>query len=144
MSNIWLFYALGAALFGGLIPIFSKIGLKNLDTNTATAVRALVMAVFLIGVVVFQGKTNQLPIIFANHRALLFIVLSGIAGAISWLFYFLALKFGTVYQVAPLDRLSLVFAIVFAVILLGEKLNWTSGLGAIIMVIGAVLISLGK
>lgn len=143
MPHIWIVYALLAAVFGGLIPIFGKMGLKNIDTNTATTIRAVVMAIFLLGVIIIQGKASQLQVIFSNHKAMAFIVFSGVAGALSWLFYFLALKSGTVNQVAPIDRLSLVFAIVFALIIFGEKLNITSGAGVIIMVIGAMLIALG-
>lgn len=76
---------------------------------------------FLVGVVVAQGKLALVGDVIANKKALLFIVLSGVAGALSWLFYFVALKNGNVAQVAPIDKLSVVFAVVLAVILLGEK-----------------------
>ena len=143
MSYAWLIYALLSAVFAAMVAVFGKIGLKNIDANTATAIRAIIMAIFLVIVIAFQGKSNQIHAIFSNNKALLFIVLSGLAGAISWLFYFLALKRGTVCQVAPIDRLSIVFAILFALIFLGEKISLTQSAGILITIIGAILITLG-
>ncbi|NEY10500.1 EamA family transporter, partial [Yersinia pestis] len=85
--STWLIYALLSALSASLVAIFGKIGLQHLDANTATAVRAVVMALFLVGVVVVQGKFNLVGTVLADKKALLFIVLSGVAGALSWLFY---------------------------------------------------------
>lgn len=119
--STWLIYALLSALSASLVAIFGKIGLQHLDANTATAVRAVVMALFLVGVVVVQGKFNLVGTVLADKKALLFIVLSGVAGALSWLFYFMAIKNGTVSQVAPIDKLSVVFAVLLAFILFGEK-----------------------
>ena len=143
MSYLWLFYALLSAVFAALVAIFGKIGLKDLDTNTATAIRAIIMALFLVAVIIVQGKWNQVEVVLSNHKALLFIILSGLAGAVSWLFYFLALKKGSVSQIVPIDRLSIVFALVFALIFLGERINLTKGIGALIVLIGAVLVALG-
>lgn len=117
----WLLYALLSALCAALVALFGKIGLQQLDANTATAIRAVIMALFLVGVVVVQGKSSLFGTVLANHKAMLFIVLSGVAGALSWLFYFMALKSGSVAQVAPIDKLSVVFAVILAVLLLGEK-----------------------
>lgn len=143
MPSLWVLYALLSAFFGALIPIFAKVGLKNIDTNTATAIRATVMAIFLIGFILIQGKFSQFQIAFQNHKALLLIVLSGLAGALSWLFYFLALKSGTVCQVAPIDRLSLVFAVIFAFVFLGESINATVATGLVIIVIGTTIAIIG-
>ncbi len=101
------------------------------------------MAAFLVGVVVVQGKLSHLGAIFGSNKAVLFIVLSGVAGAVSWIFYFIALKLGKVSQVAPIDRLSMVFAMVLAAIFLGEKITPRIGLGAALMVAGAVIVTLG-
>lgn len=141
--NIWIVFALLSALFGALVPIFGKMGLSGIDSSTATAIRSVIMAIFLVGVISFQGKTDQLQHILSNNKAVLFIALSGIAGAISWLFYFLALKHGTVCQVVPLDRLSMAFAIIFALIFLGERLSLTTGAGVVIMLIGALIVTFG-
>ncbi|PPE61269.1 membrane protein [Pectobacterium brasiliense] len=139
----WLIYALLSAVCAAMVAIFGKIGLQNLDANTATAIRAVIMALFLVGVVVAQGKLALVGEIIANKKALLFIVLSGVAGALSWLFYFVALKNGNVAQVAPIDKLSVVFAVVLAVILLGEKISLMAGAGVALISVGALLVALG-
>lgn len=139
----WLIYALLSAVCAAMVAIFGKIGLQNLDANTATAIRAVIMALFLVGVVVAQGKLALVGEIVANKKALLFIVLSGVAGALSWLFYFVALKNGNVAQVAPIDKLSVVFAVVLAVILLGEKISLMAGAGVALISVGTLLVALG-
>ncbi|MCV9877935.1 EamA family transporter [Brenneria izbisi] len=138
-----LIYALLSALCAALVALFGKIGLQNLDANTATAIRAVIMALFLVGVVVAQGKIMLAGDILANKKALLFIVLSGVAGALSWLFYFVALKNGNVAQVAPIDKLSVVFAVVLAVLLLGEKISLVAGMGVALISAGALMVALG-
>ncbi|WP_229015581.1 MULTISPECIES: EamA family transporter [Photorhabdus] len=123
--------------------MFGKIGLQNLDANTATAIRAVIMALFLVGVVVVQGKLHLVSEILANRKALLFIVLSGVAGALSWLFYFLAIKNGNVSQVTPIDKLSVVFAVILAVILFGEKISLMTAGGVALITAGALMVALG-
>ncbi|HDL8008890.1 TPA: EamA family transporter, partial [Yersinia enterocolitica] len=139
----WLIYALLSALFASLVAIFGKIGLQHLDANTATAVRAVVMALFLVGVVVVQGKFNLVGTVLADKKSLLFVVLSGVAGALSWLFYFLAIKNGNVSQVAPIDKLSVVFAVILAFILFGEKISLVAGFGVALITAGALMVALG-
>ncbi|MHA3464469.1 EamA family transporter [Yersinia enterocolitica] len=145
--STWLIYALLSALSASLVAIFGKIGLQHLDANTATAVRAVVMALFLVGVVVIQGKFNLVGTVLADKKALLFVVLSGVAGALSWLFYFMAIKNGNVSQVAPIDKLSVVFAVILAVILafilFGEKISLIAGLGVALITAGALMVALG-
>jgi len=143
MEHSWLIFALLSAFTGGLVAIFGKIGLQGIDTNTATAIRAVIMALFLIAVILFQGKFHDIKPILANSRALLFITLSGVAGALSWLFYFVALKNGKVSQIVPVDRLSIVFALVLALIILGEKLSLKIWFGAALMILGSIIIALG-
>lgn len=137
---IWIIYALLSAAFAALVAIFGKIGIKNIDSTLATTVRAVVMAGFLAITSLFLGKYSQLNTI--DSKALKFIVLSGISGALSWLFYFVAIKNGPVTGVAALDRLSVVFVLVFAVLILGENLTWKSGLGALLITAGAILMTL--
>ncbi len=141
--SMWLIYALLSALTAALVAIFGKIGLQNLDANTATAIRSVIMALFLVGVVIAQGKFNLVNDILANKKALLFIALSGIAGALSWLFYFLAIQHGNVSQVAPIDKLSVVFAVVLAVILFGESISLVAAGGVALITIGALMVALG-
>lgn len=141
--SAWLIYALLSALTAALVAIFGKIGLQHLDANTATAVRAVVMALFLVGVVVVQGKLSLVSSVLADKKALLFVVLSGVAGALSWLFYFMAIKTGNVSRVAPIDKLSVVFAVLLAVVLFGEKVSLIAGAGVVLITAGALMVALG-
>jgi len=138
----WLIYALLSAIMAALVAIFGKIGLKDIDANSATAIRAVIMALFLLGVVLVQGKASQLGEIFTQKKAMSFIVLSGVSGALSWLFYFLALKGGKVSQVGPIDKLSVVLAVVMAFIFLGERISWINAIGVAMIAGGAILAAL--
>jgi transporter family protein len=119
------------------------MGLQGIDTNTATAIRAVIMALFLIGLILIQGNLHEIKPILLNSQALFYIVLSGLAGALSWLFYFLALKNANVSQVVPLDRLSVVFALLLAFFILGERISFNASIGAVLVVVGGILIALG-
>lgn len=142
MEYLWLVFGLLSAATAALVAIFGKIGLQSVDANTATAIRSVIMAAFLILVVVFQGNLKEITVIIADKKAITFIALSGIAGALSWLFYFLALKYGKVVQVAPIDKLSVVLATILAVVLLGEKISLINGVGVGLIAIGAILVAL--
>ena len=144
MTYLWLIFALLSAITAALVSIFGKIGLKGIDANTATAVRSIIVATFLAFVVLIQGKLNQIPSIISNRKTIVFIILSGIAGALSWLFYFMSLNFGKVSQVAPIDKLSVVFAVILSILFLGEKVSIISGLGVGLIAIGAILVALGQ
>lgn len=135
----WLIFALLSAVSAAFVSIFGKMGLQNIDANTATAIRAIIMAIFLMVVVVFEGNLNKIPIILHDKKAILFITLSGIAGAASWLFYFFALKLGKVSQVAPVDKLSVVIATLLAIFLFGEKLSLLNGIGVALIAVGVIL-----
>ncbi|MEX9565659.1 EamA family transporter [Morganella morganii] len=141
--STWLIYALLSAISAAMVAVFGKMGLQHLDANTATAIRAVIMALFLFGVVVVQGKLNLISEIIENRKALFFIALSGITGALSWLFYFMAIKNGQVSQVAPIDKLSVVFAVIFAVILFGEKISLIAAGGVALITVGALMVALG-
>jgi transporter family protein len=143
VEQLWLIFALLSAVTAALVAVFGKLGLQSIDANTATAIRSVIMAVFLILVVAGQGNLKQIPVILADKRAITFIALSGVAGALSWLLYFLALKFGKVSQVAPIDKLSVVIASVLAVTLLGEKISALSGIGIALIAVGAIFVALG-
>ena len=140
---LWLFYAGLSAVAAALVSIFGKIGLQGLDANTATTVRSVVMALFLIGVMIIQRNFSHLGEVLSNHRALLYIILSGTAGALSWLFYFVALKYGRVSQVAPVDKLSVVWAAVLAVVFLGESLSPLGLAGILLITAGVVCVAFG-
>lgn len=139
---MWLIYAFLSAIFAALVAIFAKIGLKGVDSTLATAVRSVIMAGFLVLTALSLKKFQGFGFSSFSNKEWLMIALSGIAGAISWLFYFYALKDGMAGRVSAIDRLSLVFVIVLAAIFLGEKLGWHSAVGALFMVSGAILITL--
>jgi transporter family protein len=143
MAYLWLIFAILSAVSAACVAIFGKMGLQGIDPNTATAIRAIVMAIFLVTVVLIQDRFSNLSSILENRKAVMYIIMGGVAGALSWLFYFIALKLGKVSQVAPIDRLSVVFAILLAFLFLGEKLSWKIGIGAALMTAGAILIALG-
>ncbi|RFB31776.1 EamA family transporter [Brevibacillus sp. VP] len=140
----WLIFALLSALMAALVSIFGKIGLNQVDANTATAIRAVIMALFLLGVVLFEGKWNAIGEVIANKKALSFIVLSGVAGALSWLFYFVALKYGKVAQVGPIDKLSVVVAVGLAFVFLGERVSLIGGIGIGLIAVGTLLVAFGS
>ena len=142
MNYLWLIYALLSAITASLVAIFGKIGLKAVDPNTATAIRSIVMSVFLFGVITVQGKLHLLPSIISNKKTFSFIVFSGLAGALSWLFYFLALKYGPVTKVAPIDKLSVVIAALLAILFLGEKINTLNGIGIGFIAVGAIIVAI--
>ncbi|MBP2659175.1 MAG: protein of unknown function transrane [Firmicutes bacterium] len=143
MEQLWLIYGLLSALFASLVAIFGKIGLQTADANSATAVRSIIMAFFLVLVVIFQGNLSQISLLVSDKKTMTYIVLSGVAGALSWLFYFLALKYGKVSQVAPIDKLSVVLATIIAVAFLGEKISLLNGFGVALIAIGAILVAIG-
>ena len=134
----WVVYALLAAVFAALVAVFGKVGISGIDTTAATAIRAVVMAVFLVGVALVLGKAGAVKDV--SSRTLAFIVLSGVAGALSWLAYFLALRHGPVTGVAAIDRLSVVFVFVLAAAFLGDPFTWKGALGASLVVLGSILL----
>ncbi|RJO59833.1 EamA family transporter [Candidatus Parcubacteria bacterium] len=136
----WILFAVLSAFFAALVAIFGKIGIANVDSTLATTVRAIVMALVLVLISFALGKFNFFNSI--HGKAWVFIVLSGLAGAISWLFYFVALKHGPAPGVAALDRLSVVFVLILAILFLGQSMTWKSGLGAALLTAGAILMTL--
>ena len=136
----WILLGLGSAFFAALVAIFGKIGIASVDSTLATTLRSIIMAAFLLIVAVSFGKFEHLSSV--SNRSWIFIALSGIAGALSWLCYFLALKNGPVGGVAALDRTSVVMAALLAAFFLGEAFTWKTGLGAVLVAAGAVLFAL--
>ncbi|MDO8624764.1 MAG: EamA family transporter [Candidatus Diapherotrites archaeon] len=143
MDTPVLLLALASAMMAALVAIFGKIGLSHVDANTATAIRAIIMALFLLLVITLEGKLLTIPSVFSDSKAITFIVLSGVAGALSWMFYFLAIKLGDVSSVVPIDRLSVVFVLVLAALFLGEKITLKTAIGTCLVAAGAIVIALG-
>jgi bacterial/archaeal transporter family protein len=136
----WLVYSLLSAFFAALTAILAKIGIKNIDSNLATAIRTVVILFFAWGIVLFQGTLKQFASI--SRYSLVFLILSGIATGISWLFYFKALQMGKASQVSPIDKLSLVITIILAAFILKERITFPIAIGAALMSIGAILVAL--
>ena len=128
---LWLIFTILSAITAALVAIFSKMGLQGVDSITASGIRAGIMFSVLVILMLFTGKFQTLHIL--ESRALLYIFLGALTGAASWIFYFLALQYGKVSQVAPIDRLSVVFVIIFAALFLAEKVNLPTVLGVALM-----------
>lgn len=138
----WVAYALLSAIFAAFTAILAKIGIKNVDSNLATAIRTVVIVLFAWGIVFYQGTFKQLNSI--SKYSLVFLILSGVATGLSWLFYFRALQLGKASQVAPIDKLSLVITIILAAVILKEKVTASIVFGGILMAAGAILVGWGK
>lgn len=138
----WFIFALLSAVFAALTSILAKIGIKDINSNLATAIRTTVILFFTWGIAAFQKTLPQLLTI--SRTSLLFLVLSGIATGLSWLFYFRALQIGAASKVVPIDKLSLVITIIFAALFLKEKLTLPIAFGATLMTAGALIIAFVK
>lgn len=137
----WISYALLSAFFAALTAILAKIGIKDVNSNLATAIRTVVILAFAWGIVWYQGTVKQL---FTLSRfSLIFLVLSGFATGASWLFYFRALQMGNASQVAPIDKLSIVITVLLSAVILQEHLTPFVIIGVLLMAAGAVFVSLG-
>lgn len=139
MLSNWLIYALGSAVFAGLTAVLAKLGVVGLPSNAATLIRTVVIMIFLIPLVIIRREwINPFTL---NTKSLIFLILSGIATGLSWICYFRALQIGPASIIAPVDKLSLFFAVVLAVIFLGERLSLYQWGGVILMSFGALLIA---
>ena len=139
MLSDWRIYALGSAVFAGLTAVLAKVGVAGLPSNAATLIRTVVIFVFLIALVLIRSEwVNPFRL---SSRTLIFLILSGITTGLSWICYFRALQIGPASTVAPIDKLSLVFGVVLAVLFLGERLNLLQWGGVILMGFGALLVA---
>jgi len=137
---MWWIYALLSAFFAALTAIFAKVGIKNIDSDLATAIRTVVVLILAWAIAFFRGGTNSIGIL--TKQNLIFLTLSGLATGLSWIFYFKALQLGKVSQVAPIDKLSVALAIVFSIIFLGETLTLKTAIGAALIIGGTITIIL--
>ena len=133
----WLSWAILSAVFAGLTAVLAKIGVKDVDSNLATAIRTSVILVFAW---LITWISNRQPLQTLTTRTWVFLALSGLATGASWLCYFRALQVGQASKVAPVDKLSVVVAMVLAAIFLGETLTWIHWLGGTFIVAGAVIL----
>ena len=137
---MWKTYALLAAVFASLTAIFSKIGVKDVDSNLATAIRVSFILVLTWGVVFFTGAVKGIRGIGGN--TMLFLFLSAVATGLSWLFYFKALQLGDVSKVAPIDKLSVAITIFIAILFLGEPASAKTIMGGILITLGSLVLLL--
>lgn len=136
----WVLLAALSAFFAALVSVFAKIGLQGVDSTVASTVRAMVMMIFLVVFVLSIGKGSQLTQFTGKDMG--YIVLSGVAGALSWLFYFAALKLADVSKVAPIDKASVLVVMVLSAFFLGEKITLRTAIAGILIFIGVLLLAL--
>jgi bacterial/archaeal transporter family protein len=140
MNMNWKAYAALSALFAALTAIFGKIGVSQINSDLATFFRTIVvLAVSALLISVRSEWQNPGEL---SPKGMTFVILSGIATGLSWLCYYRALQTGPASGVAPIDKLSVVFVVIFAVVVLGERLTWKVGIGAIFVSAGAALMAL--
>jgi transporter family protein len=140
MNADWRVFAIGSAFFAALTAIFGKVGVAEINSDLATFLRTIVI-LLVTALLIFARQEWQRPDSLST-KGVLFLVLSGVATGVSWLCYYRALQTGPASRVAPIDKLSVIFVVLFAVSFLGERLTWKVGLGGILITVGAVLMAL--
>lgn len=134
---MWIMFAFGSALFAGLTAILAKCGIRNTDSNVATALRTIVVLVFSWLMVFVTGAQSGMNSI--SMKTMVFLVLSGVATGASWLCYFKALQLGNVNKVTPIDKSSTVLTMLLAFVLLGEELTWMKAVAMVSIGIGTYM-----
>ena len=137
---MWWIYALVSAFFASLTAIFAKVGVKDIDSDLATAIRTVIILILAWGIVLFKGVIPGVQHFTKQNWT--FLVLSGLATGLSWLFYFRALQAGKVSQVAPLDKLSVALTIILSVIFLKESVTIKDAIGAVLIIGGTFVLIL--
>lgn len=138
----WLIYAVLAAVCAAMVSIFGKWGMSGIDADLATGVRSVVQAAFVVGFAVLVGAAAKVHSLTA--RPMLAIVLSGVAGGLSWIFAFRALQLADVSRVGPIDKLSMPIAVVLAFLLLRERPSTVNWMGIALIVVGVYLTALPR
>jgi transporter family protein len=135
---MWIIFALLSAFFAALTSILAKIGIQNINSNLATAIRTVVVLVMAWGIVFVSGKQNEIANI--GQKNLLFLVLSGVATGLSWLCYYRALQIGEASKVMPVDKFSLVIGMIMAFIILKEAITLKTIIGGVLITIGTFVL----
>jgi transporter family protein len=135
---MWIVYAFLSAFFAALTSILGKIGVENINSNLATAIRTIVVIVMAWAIVFITGKHNDLVNI--SHKNLLFLILSGITTGLSWLCYYRALQIGEASKVVPVDKFSVVIGMVLAFIILKETMTIKTIIGGILITTGTFVL----
>jgi transporter family protein len=136
----WQVWALLSAGFAALTAIFAKVGVSDVNSDLATLIRTVVVLVALSLVLLLTGQLRSFPTV--TPKTYLFLLLSGLGTGASWLCYFRALQIGQASQVAPIDKLSVVFVAIFATLFLGERLTPLNWVGVGLVVVGTVLVAI--
>src|SRR5438270_4479472 len=136
----WLLFSLGSAFFAGLTAILGKLGVAGLNSNLATLIRTIVILVITAALVSLRKEWAWPE--DAALKPMVFLVLSGVATGLSWLCYYRALQLANASMVAPIDKLSVAFAILLGVIVLGEPLTWQLAVGGALIIVGALVIAI--
>src|ERR1700712_182379 len=137
---MWWIYALLSALFASLTAIFAKIGIKNVNSDLATAIRTIIIVIVAWGIVFAKGEEKGIPAL--SKQNLLFLCISGVATGLSWIFYFKALQIGKVSQVAPVDKLSVALTILLSFVVLKEVITIKMAIGAVLIIAGTLVLIL--
>ena len=137
---MWILYAFLSAVFAALTSIFAKIGIENVNSNLATAIRTLFVLILAWGIVFITGKQSE--VVNIGQKSWLFLFLSGLATGFSWLFYYKALQIGDVSKVVPIDKFSLILSMLLAFFILGEPASMKTIIGSVIITIGTLIIIL--
>lgn len=140
MNVDWRLFALGSAFFAALTAIFGKVGVAEINSDLATFVRTIVILLVLALLISARQEWQTLDSLSA--KGVVFLVLSGIATGLSWLCYYRALQTGPASRVAPIDKLSVIFVVLFAITFLGERFTWKVGVGGMLIAAGAILMAL--
>jgi transporter family protein len=135
---MWWLYALLSAFFAALTAIFAKMGIRNMDADLATAIRTLVIGALAWMIAFYKGSTSAISTL--DRQNWTFLILSGLATGLSWIFYFRALQLGKVSQVAPVDKSSVAMAIILSILFLGESLTWKTAIGALLIMGGTLVL----
>lgn len=134
---MWKYYAILSAFFAALTAIFAKVGVKDINSDLATAIRTTIILVITWGIVLVGNHGNEIKCI--QGHTWIFLLLSGIATGLSWLFYFKALQLGDVSRVAPIDKLSVVITICLSFMFLKEPVNARVVIGALLITAGSIV-----
>jgi bacterial/archaeal transporter family protein len=137
---MWWIYALLSALFASLTAIFAKVGIAGVNSNLATAIRTIIILMVAWGIVLAKGEAKGLATL--TQKNIIFLVISGVATGLSWIFYFKALQIGKVSQVAPVDKLSVALTVLLSVLFLGKVLTWKAAIGALLIIAGTIVMIL--
>lgn len=140
MALTWQFYALCSAFFAALTAIFGKVGVSDMNSNLATFIRTIVILIFTALLISYRKEWLQPQTM--SMKSIVFLMLSALATGCSWLCYYKAMQLGPASKVAPLDKVSIVLVVIFAVAFLGEKLTWNVAVGTLLVGTGAVLMAL--